>query len=222
VHVLILDAYHLGDPLFLSQLARDLKVRGGGILLVHATGEAGERAIESGGGMPRAVAGVWEIAGDREAAAVERAGRELNRQIVHELNEAGVPAVRVLGADRGLLRATEDGLETGRTAWLADLLRQGVVPVVGTLVEHGAGPLREADAGIAAAALAAALGVPDVHVIGRADGPAEGVPVSDLVASGGTDVELIRRILAVPRGVRMVAPAGLRAPGALGGTRILS
>ncbi len=98
--VLFLDPYFLGDPLFLPGLARDLAARGEGMVLVHGSGERGERALEAQGLFPTAIDGVWHTDSDEARAAVERATRELNRQIAAELNEAGVASIRATGRSR--------------------------------------------------------------------------------------------------------------------------
>jgi len=160
-----LDPYHLGDPLFLTQLARDLAHRGGGALLVHGSGEAGERALEATGAVARERDGVWEVETPEEAAVVERATRELNRQIVHELNEAGVPAVRVMGADRGLLKKEGETTVTGTTDWVATLVAQGVVGVLAVLVRSDGDELVEVEPMGAVGALAKAIGTARVVLL---------------------------------------------------------
>ncbi|WP_412063242.1 hypothetical protein [Rubrivirga sp. IMCC45206] len=162
--VLYLDPYFLGDPLFLPGLARDLAARGEGLVLVHGSGERGERALESMGLFPTATAGVWATDSDEARAAVERATRELNRQIAAELNEAGVASIRATGADRGLIRAGGDGIEAGNVAWLGATVGHGVVAVVAALA--GA-PVREVDAAAVAGGLARALDVPLVALTTR-------------------------------------------------------
>ena len=151
--VVYLDADHLGDPLFVPGLARDLAARPSGLVLVHGSGERGERALESQGLLPQSVDGVWRVDGERQRGAVERATRELNREMVHEFNEQGVVAVGAMAGDRGLVRVSGDGVEIGKSTWVADLVRQGVAVLVGTLV-GGA----EVDAATVAGRLAVALG----------------------------------------------------------------
>ena len=217
--VLFLDAYHLGDPLFVTGLARDLKARGGGAVLVHGSGERGERALEALGLVPHAEGGVWQTETAGQAAAVEQATRALGRELAHELNEAGVASVRAVGADRGLLKRSAGGVEAGKTGWLQTLVGQGVVVVVASLVGGAEGePLAEADPAAAAAALAGALGEPvTVMLKKRLSGTGEAVSVAAppaqaalgdpsaaarLVASGA-------RVVAVPRGaLRTVEPTG--------------
>ena len=235
--VVLLDAYHLGDPLFVSQLARDVAARKEGLVFVHGSGDAGERALEARGGVAVAHGGVWAVSTEAEALDVERATRELNRSLVHEMNEAGVPAVRVMGADRGLLsRAPGGGLRAGRTSWLATLVAQGGVGVVAALVAGDGPALGEVDAAQAAAVLAEALGAEAVVLLatgrtpglagaGGPDGRARVLPAATLAeaVAGGTlpDVALAERLVDAARGpVVVTSAAQIRTPGPVAGTRI--
>ncbi len=169
--VLYLDPYFLGDPLFLAGFARDVAARPTGLVVVLGSGERGERALEALGRVPEAQDGVWN-AGDAEGrAVVERATRDLLREITHELNEAGAATVGALGADRGLLKQIDGEIVAGRVGWVADLVRQRVTVVVASLVE-AEGTVVEVDAAAAAGQLAAALGEPLVALTTRsvADG----------------------------------------------------
>ena len=227
--VVLLDPYHLGDPLFISQLARDVAARKEGLVFVHGSGEAGERALEGRGLVPEQRGGAWAIATDAEAAEVERATRDLNRRIVHEMNEAGVPAVRVMAADRGLVgRSSESALASGRADWLATLVTQGGVAVVASLVAGNAAigaPLTEVDAAETAAVLAAALGAVSVVLLvsGRAagimaaDGPAAEMAVAD-AAAALPDRALAERLVAAAR-VPVVGDVGGTSERARGGRR---
>lgn len=178
--LLLLDAYHLGDPLFVTGFARDLAARDGGrgAVLVHGSAERGERALEALGVMPTGSDGVWQVSDDEQAAAVERATRDLNREIAHELNEAGVASIRVIGADRGLLKLEGNSVIASNPSWLRTLVTQGVVAVVASLVSGGEGSaLCEVDPAAAAAALADALGE-SVTVLLRSAAPADEPSVS--------------------------------------------
>ena len=239
--VVLLDAFHLGDPLFVSQLARDVAARKEGLVFVHGSGEAGERALEARGVFPEQAGGVWPTTSSAEAAEVERAARDLNRRLVHEMNEAGAPAVRVMASDRGLVArdATAQppgALRAGKTGWLATLVAQGGVAVVAAFVagdaaRDAAGPLAEVDAAATAAVLAGALGADAVALLvsGRTtgvagpDGVLSAVPLAEAVA-GGTlpDAGLAERLVgacAVP--VVATLAARLRDRGTPPGTRIV-
>lgn len=218
--LLVLDAYHLGDPLFVTGLALDLAARGQGAVLVHGSAERGERALESLGAFPEAVEGVWTVDDEEQAAAVERATRDLNREIAHELNEAGVASIRVIGADRGLLKAGADGVQAGRAGWLQSLVEQGVVAVVAALVGGDGGALREVDAAAAAAALAERLRQPvTVLLRGR---PGDG-PVSVSRAAGSlADADAAGRLLARGGDARAAGRAELRSGGQVIGKRLVA
>lgn len=203
--LICLDPYLLGDPLFLSQLARDLAHRGGGALLVHGSGEAGERAIEATGALARQRDGVWDVDTPELTAEVERATRELNRQIVHELNEAGVSAIRVIGADRGLLKRINGEVVAGHTDWLSGLVRRGVVAVVATLVDAAGDALPEVDPVVGASALARALGVESVVLIASGsttEREAHDAAWIETLRSRGMRAERVRRdqIRSIPSG----------------------
>ena len=157
--VVYLDPYFLGDPLFVPGLARDVAARGSGLVLVHGSGERGERALESLGRMPTATSGVWDVADAEGRSAVERAVRVLNRELTHELNEAGVSGIGLLGSDRGLLKQAEGRVVAGRTGWLGDLISRGVVAVVAAMAVVD-GVEVEVDAARAAGVLAESLEVP--------------------------------------------------------------
>ena len=228
--VLYLDPYFLGDPLFLGGFARDLAARppGAPLVVVHGSGEAGERAVEATGVEAVAAGGVWHVPTDAARAAVERATRELNRSIVHELNESNVAAVRVLGVDRGLLRADGAAPRAGTAGWLAMLARQGAVPVVGTLA-HRDGRVVEVDAAASAAALAQSLGAAAVTVLlkGRAptvvnaDGPVARLAPDALgTVRGIPDADALRRIVRAGTSVRMTTLSTVRAGDSEMGTHV--
>ncbi|GAB5535693.1 MAG: hypothetical protein Rubg2KO_19420 [Rubricoccaceae bacterium] len=196
MHLVYLDPYHLGDPLFLTQLARDLSHRAGGAVLVHGSGEAGERALEATGALARQRDGVWEVQSPEEAAIVERATRELNRQIVHELNEVGVPAIRVMGGDRGLLKQEGEAIAVGSVQWIQDLVAQGVVGVLAALVDADTDALAEVDAVAAVGALATAIEGAQVVLLETGSSDARKARDAELVerlTQANVDATLVRR-----------------------------
>lgn len=235
VLILYLDRYHLGDPFFLPAFARDVKAHAEGLVIVHGSGEAGERALEAEGLLPEWRGGVLVVGSDHERALVERAARDLNRRVVHELNEAGVSALRMLGADRGLLReGVNGGLDAGRVGWLDALVRQGAVPVVATLVAGmEGGPLVEADPAAAAVALVRAFEGEEPPTVAflttnRRAGlfaGAERLPaiaVSVLPADGTLpEPDAIRRAAAEGVRVKLITSAALRGAGVPEGTEVL-
>lgn len=235
VSVLYLDRYHLGDPLFLNGLARDVLAFPGPLVLVHGAGEAAERALEAQGRFPEWRGGVLAAESESDRALVERAARDLNRRIVHTLNEAGVAAVRLDAGSRGLLRATETGLEVKKAdedtldvEWFVVLVAQGVVPVVAALLGDAEGAAREVNGGAVAGHLAEALAVeggtssvlmlaksglnaPEMQV--RALGAAS---LDVIPADAIPEPEAVRAALGVGAEVRFVERTALRS-GAAGG-----
>lgn len=147
--VLVLDDYHLGDPMFAGRLARAAVKRTVPLVIVHDSGEQGGRALEALGHIvERDDTGAWPAGTDAERRVIERAARDLNRKLVAELNENGVPAVRITGLDRGLLSLDPDGtLHCRGSAWIRSLVEQGTVPVIATLAETADGVVLEVPAG---------------------------------------------------------------------------
>lgn len=156
-----LDAYHLGDPLFFRSFGRDVQMHEGPMILLHGSGEEAERAFEAKG---------WLSAEDRASEAArtvtERVTRDLNRRIVHELNEAGISALGVLGADRGLFRRAETGqYAIGNARWLHDLAEKGVVPAVGLLATDTHSAVVELRVGHAFSLLTDCFPATDMHCV---------------------------------------------------------
>ncbi len=229
--VLYLDRYHLGDPLFLNGLARDVLAFPEPLVLVHGAGEEAERALEAQGRVPEWRDGVLVVESDADRALVERAARDLNRRIVHTLNDAGVSAVRLDAGSRGLFRVGEAGLEVNKTDWLRALVAQGVVPVIAALLDEGRAAAREVGGGAVAGRLAEALtrsGEPSCVLAMVKSGsyapesehralgavPSDALP-EDLLP----EPEAIRTSLAAGAETRLIGRRDLRF-GASGGTRI--
>jgi acetylglutamate kinase len=148
IYLLYIDDYHAGDPLFVQGLARELAQAGLAkppCVLVHGSGEQAERLLEAQGLFPERAAGVWKTTSDQEALLVERAIREANRSLTNTLNDAVVSTVGLHGVNRRLLQANGDGdLHVHRPGWVQQLIQQGVVPVVSTLVAGPDGQPQEA------------------------------------------------------------------------------
>lgn len=209
MHVLYLDPYFLGDPLFMTGLARDLRARmdagGDGLVIVHGTGEEGERAVEAMGHEPIREAGALVLSDAEAAGAVERAGRDLNRRLVDTLNEAGVSAVRVVASDRGLVRP--DG-SIGDASWLTRLAGQRAVPVVLAMQADGMSAPRDLDpAGVSALLAAGSDGGSVLALSTRSAGDAE------VIARHVPDTEALRRMELAGATSRVVVRASLRQAG---------
>ncbi|MDX1547497.1 MAG: acetylglutamate kinase [Rhodothermales bacterium] len=228
--LIFLDDYHLGDPLFVDGLAQRMgrspaRPR---CLLVHGGGEEAVRALEGEGLFPEMQDGVPTVAGGAGAAVVERAVRQLNRTIVGTLTDAGVPAVGVHGADRGLLRPGADGrIEAGRAGWLHALVAQGGVPVVSALVEPAAGPWRLAPPAQVVRALAESGAEHGLAVVLLARSGTPGgagtaaLTLREALAAGTPEAGVARAALEGGVEVWLSSPGGLFGGGGRQGTRLL-
>ena len=230
--VLYLDRYHLGDPLFLTGFARDVLAFEEPLALVHGSGEAAERMLEAQGRIPAYEGGVIAVETDEDRALVERAARDLNRTIVHTLNDAGVAAVGFEAGSRGLVKATESGLEANNVGWFGELLARRAVPIVAAMVPGAAGSLREVNGGALAGVLAGALDrtVGEVSVVFLSQ-KGSGIPETAVSGEGGPAFEdlpegilpepdAVRAALRAGADVRLVERAALRG-GRLGGVRLV-
>lgn len=215
-YVFYLDRYHLGDPLFVPRLARALGGLRAPRVLVHGPGEDAERALEADGRVPRWEDGLLVTDDPADQADVEAAARGLNRRIAEALNEAGVAAVRLDGASRGLVRADPaQGLVWGGAAWLRALLLQGGVPVVMAFAAVPGG-LGQVAPGVFAGALARHLGA-RVVLFGR--GLRQGVTEAGVVRPAVRRAEVGPEVLPEPEAagdavgegaeVLLTGPAGI-------------
>lgn len=162
VYVLYLDRYHLGDDLFLKELAQRFHQAPPGepsCMIVHGSGEKVERTLESRGLFPDRKDGILDVQEPEHVRLVERAVRETNRKLVALLTDEVVPTVGVQGVDRSLLQMDAEGiLQAPRTGWVEALIKQRVVPVVSALVDHPEeGRVREVCTADAVVALARSL-----------------------------------------------------------------
>ncbi len=165
IGLLYVDDRHLEDLLLVQRLARVLKQLPAPMVLVHGSGGRAEQLLEAEGYMPERRSGVLVVRSEHERGLVERGIRETNQRLVAGLNELLIPAVGIQGSDRGLLRRTATGaLQVGRAAWLAQLLRQGVWPVVSTLVASETQQIVEATAAEVLLALAE-VWMPEIVIV---------------------------------------------------------
>lgn len=170
LYVLYLDRYHLGDPLFVKGLAKQM-TQGASrdCLLVHGSGEKVERTLEAEGIFPERNRGVLQVDDAAQKRLVERAVREVNQELVGSLTDEVVSTVGIQGVDRNLLRlggeggpvASEGGeppeIEVGRTGWVEALVKQQVVPVVSALARDTADEVHEVWPADVAVALSKAM-----------------------------------------------------------------
>lgn len=164
--LLYLDDYHAGDVLFLQSLARSLaQLSTRRIVLVHGSGEHAERALEAKGIFRTRVDGLLPIETTEEHALVEAALRHVNRKITGILTDAVVPAVGVIGSERGLFRIRKGRLTSEHVGWLEALGLRGVVSVVAAFaVDEGSGRTGEVPVHLAIEAVARSLSM-STHVI---------------------------------------------------------
>jgi len=177
-------------------------------LLLHGSGEQAERLLEAEGLFPERKEGLVQVRTAAEAALVERAARQVNRQIVGALTDEGVPAVGLQGLGRGLLRLSDEGrVITGRIDWLKDLAQKQAVAVVSALVEDArTGHACEVHLHGVAQALAHALHT--VVVVFFTSNNQPGVLVGDALVRECSLDALPEAILPKPEAVRAVAHAG--------------
>ncbi len=222
IYVLYLDRYHLGDPLFLNGFARDVQALGAPCLIVHGAGEAAERMLEARGQIARWEDGVLVAETPEDRALVARAARDLNRQVAHTLNDAGVAAIPLEAGGRGLVRQDESGVRAENAGWLGDLVAQRAVPVIATLVAADEGGVREANGGGVAGAIAKELAANGTEAVVMflstkpLDDSKGGVSVerelvlADLTPGALPEPEALHAALAVGADVRVVQRSGLR------------
>lgn len=222
MHVLYLDRYHLGDPLFLNGFARDVLNLGAPCLVVHGAGEAAERALEARGQIARWEGGVLVAETEADRALVARSARDLNRQIAHALNDAGVAAVPLEAGGRGLIVQGEAGVKAEKVEWLRKVVAQRAVPVIASLVVQEEGGVREANGGAVAGALAKTLAGEEREVavifIGKkalgsgigSEFEAQRISLADMPVGVFPEQEAVRAALDAGADVRVVERSGLR------------
>jgi acetylglutamate kinase len=211
-YIIYLDRYHLGDPLFLNRLARDVAALPAPSVLVHGAGEDAERALEAEGLAPGWRNGVLTASGTVEQEIVERAARDLNRRIVTALNDAGVAAVRLDGASRGLLAGGGPaGVTSGAGGWLAELVASGAVPVVAALAPTGEGPLHQVNGGAAAATLAGVLPGSRVVFFSRGGMPAGEPALADLAEPESAELAIMAGAEVYVAGLKGISASGVEA-----------
>lgn len=224
-YVFYLDRYHLGDPLFLNRFARDLGRLAAPRLVVHGPGDDAELALEADGTLVRWQAGVPAVSTPHERAVVERVTRDVGRRLTHTMNDAGLSAVRLDGASRGLLRPTDDGYALGSTDWLIQLAQQGAIPVVAALAPADEG-MQPVPGGVLAGHLAGRFEAARVVLFGRglrtgiADA-GEAVALDAVPPNTLPEPDVVPLLLSLGADVLLTGSAGIGAEGVLG-TRVLA
>ncbi len=157
--LLWVDDYHAGDPLFFQTLARSLRASvssGRRHVLVHGAAERAARLLESSA-IPYDMSDDIPVS-DAPGAAdlIQRAYREVNKQIVAVLTEFGVASVGFQGSDRRLLATGNGKPSAGSVHWLEAVLANGTVAVVSAAAAGGESP-QPIPVGEAAEALSSAF-----------------------------------------------------------------
>ena len=168
-YLIYLDRYHLGDELFIDELAQRLHRAPTGppsCGIIHGSGEKVERTLESQGLFPERTNGTIDVDDAKTRQLVERSVRESNQEIVAALTDEVVPTVGIQGVDRSLFQLETDGhLIVSKVGWVAALIKQRVVPVVSALAHHPTeGHVQELAPAQATTALAQALAEEDLNV----------------------------------------------------------
>ena len=153
MYLVLLDAFHLDDLLFLGALGRLMAAAPQPVVLIHGDGGLAARALEAKGYFP------GDALSAEALALVAAAHQQQNRRLVGALTDAGIPAVGLLGSDRRMLVQTAGGeVLAGKATWLGELVSRGAVPVVAALAQDGVAVPVPVPAAAALGALREALG----------------------------------------------------------------
>ena len=221
LYAVLLDRFHLDDPLFVNGLGRLLSGAPGPFVLVHGDGGLAARALEA--------AARFDATPEEKAAATAAATRALGLRLATKLTDAGVPAVAYAGSDRGLLRRSAEGaLEAPGVAALATLAAQGAVPVVGAVVMGAEGLVPVAPEAVVGALVQAWPGMARAVVLTRTPRAGLGTPPEgqiaperlDLYAAELADPVAAAVLAGLETGLLVTSPAGLAAPGGPQGTAV--
>ena len=234
MRVIKIGGRELDDPAFLEGLVGALRRMAPPPVLVHGGGNVVSAWQQRLGLTPRYVDGLRVTDGETLDVAVMTLAGLTNKQLVAALQQAGIPALGLCGADLGLVQvAPVPGLgRVGKpvavaAAPLARWMAEGIVPVVAPI---GLGPegLYNVNADSMAGAIAAAFpaeellfltDVPGVLVAGRVRPHLTPAEAEALIAAGiirdGMVPKVRAALEALAAGVRRVRIADLG--GAAGG-----
>ena len=229
--LLYLDAFHAGDVLFVRSLAQALsRMAERRVILLHGAGEHAERALEGEGIFRNRVGGILQVETPAEHALLERAMRHANRKITGAMTDAVVPAVGVMGHDRGLFRMVGGRLETGNVEWIETLALQGVVPIVAAFAADAeTGRTGEVPLYLAAGALHASLrtkgrmifftktNLPGIMKTGK---PEAAVGLDELNGAIIEDVEAVALVAAMDIPILLTNSTALASSGGPTGTAV--
>jgi acetylglutamate kinase len=189
-----------GDPALPDMLASAVRASGDGLVVVHGGGDEVSALQRSLGNEPRFVGG-RRVTTQEDMNVVRMVlSGSINKRLVRQLLDAGVPAVGISGEDGGILPAllldggalgaVGEPLEANARA-LRALLGAGFVPVVSPLGRHAeTGEGLNINGDDAAAAIAAALGADELLLVADVPGvlDASGSPLAHIDADGIDDI----------------------------------
>lgn len=200
------------------------------MILVHGAGEHAQRALEAEGIFRTRDKGLLPVESAAEHALVERALRHVNRKITGALTDAVVPAVGVIGNERGLFRMRDGQVQADNVGWLEDLGRQGVVAVLAAFaVDELSGRTGEVPVHLAVETVARMMKAPAQAVvftktnlpgIMRGGSPEPCLSVDHLDDRIVSDVEAVAQLVANNVSVFLTNTAGLTDRSGPIGTRI--
>lgn len=235
--LLYLDREHLGDTMFIKELASRLTrlgMEGPPRAVIHGSGPQTEQALETEGLFLERSKGVFPVSSPREQALVERSIRETNQRMVSLLTELHVASVGIQGVDRKLFqRSKEQLIQVHNPQWIEQLAQQYVTPVISTLgVDTSSGQIHELSAPLAVNAFARASSFDTVTVVCFTTGKGLGIqrngewqsqmPVEELTSEDPiVDLEAVKQLAAQDVPVLLTSGRGLSAEHGLRGTRVV-
>jgi acetylglutamate kinase len=189
-----------GDPALPDMLASAVRASGDGVVVVHGGGDEVSALQRSLGNEPRFDGG-RRVTTQEDMHVVRMVlSGSINKRLVRQLLDAGVPAVGISGEDGGILPALLlDGGALGAVGEplaanalaLRALLGAGFVPVVSPLGRHAeTGEGLNINGDDAAAAIAAALGAEELLLVADVPGvlDASGAPLAHIDAERIDDI----------------------------------
>jgi len=210
--------------------------RGGSsrLVLVHGGGKHVDAALSLAGIPKRTVGGLRITDAQTLGIVVSTLAGTVNKSLVAELNQAGIPAAGLSGCDGSTLVAELhppiDGISLGAVGQIVDsdpvllraILGLGLVPVVASIAQGPKGSLLNINADSAAAAVAACLGAESLIFLTDVEGflGADGKVVRSMhrneaarlveerQVSGGMRPKLAAAVSALDSGVSRVIIAG--------------
>lgn len=169
--ILYMDRYHGGDMLFLQAFVRAMASRTSvtPVMVFHGAGASVERLFEQEGHFVERVGGVMAPTDQQERVLLERGMRETARKLSALLTDAVIPAVPLMGCDRGMLTTSASGdVHLGNVAWLSGLLEKQVIPVIaGLTIREGTSAVEEVSVARAMAQLVGALSLRGVALFAK-------------------------------------------------------